>query len=135
EIGGKNTLLEHTLQVNWSVFWINWKNIQQNVYLPTCGEQFTANLGQVRSRGDDDILFRPVETVMLELTVAYTDAKFTRSSCAGALSFDAASGLCSGIIGGEASTAPPIVSEGNRLAGAPWTIIAAVEKTFVDWKG
>ena len=136
EIGGKNTLLEHTLQVDWSVFWINWKNIQQSVYLPTCGEQFTANLGQVRSRGGDvDILFRPVETVMLDVTIAYTDAKFTRSSCAGILGFDATSGLCSGIVAGETSTAPPIVSEGNRLLGAPWTLMAAVEKTFGDWKG
>ena len=41
ELGGKNTFLDHTLQVDWSVFWINWKNIQQNVYLPSCGEQFT----------------------------------------------------------------------------------------------
>ena len=136
EIGGKNTFLEHTLQVDWSVFWINWKNIQQNVYLPSCGEQFTANLGQVRSRGGDlNILFRPVDSVMLDLTIAYTDAKFNKSSCAGVLSFDAASGLCSGVVNGQVSTAPPIVSDGNRLLGAPWSILAAVEKTFGDWKG
>ena len=136
ELGGKNTLPSHTLQVDWSVFWINWKNIQQNVYLPSCGEQFTANLGQVQSRGGDiDILFRPIETLMLDLTVAYTDAKFTKSSCAGALAFDSTTGLCSGVVNGAPSTAPPIVSEGNRLLGAPWTIMAAVEKTFLDWKG
>jgi iron complex outermembrane receptor protein len=136
ELGGKNTFLDHTLQVDWSVFWINWKNIQQNVYLPSCGEQFTANLGQVESRGGDiDILYRPIETLMLDLTVAYTDAKFTKSSCAGVLGFDSSAGQCAGIVDGVPSTAPPIVSQGDRLPGAPWSFMAAAEKTFGEWKG
>ena len=136
ELGGKNTFLDHTLQVDWSVFWINWKNIQQNVYLPSCGEQFTANLGQVVSRGGDiDIVYRPIETLMLDLTVAYTDAKFTKSSCAGVLSFDSGSGVCAGEVDGTASTASPIVSQGDRLPGAPWSFMAAAEQTFNEWKG
>jgi iron complex outermembrane recepter protein len=131
ELGGKNTFLDHRLQINSSLFLIDWKNIQQNVYLPTCGEQFTANLGQVQSRGGDiDMLFRPVDSLMLELTVAYTDARFTKSSCAGALQFDAIVGKCTGIVNGVPSSAPPIVSEGDRLPGAPWSITAAAEKTF-----
>ena len=131
EIGGKNTLLDHRLQINSSLFLIDWKNIQQNVYLPNCGEQFTANLGQVQSRGGDiDLLFRPIDTLMLELTVAYTDARFTRSSCAGALQFDASVGACTGLVNGVPSSAPPIVSERDRLPGAPWSITAAAEKTF-----
>ena len=86
EIGGKNSFLDHRLQINSSLFVINWKNIQQNVYLPSCGEQFIANLGQVQSRGGDiDVQYRPVEPLTLGLTVAYTDARFTKSSCAGVL--------------------------------------------------
>ena len=77
ELGGKNTFLDHRLQIDTSLFVINWKNIQQNVYLPSCGEQFTANLGQVQSRGGDiDVQFRPIDTLMLGLTVAYTDARY-----------------------------------------------------------
>jgi outer membrane receptor protein involved in Fe transport len=136
ELGGKNTFLDHTLQVDWSVFWIDWSNIQQNVYLPSCGEQFTANLGKVQSRGGDiDILYRPIESLMLDLQVAYTDAKFTKSSCAGVLNFDAPSGLCAGTIDGAQSTAPPIVTQGDRLPSAPWSFMAAAEKTFGEWKG
>src|SRR5450631_1916023 len=86
EIGGKNTFLDHRLQIDSSLFVINWKNIQQNVYLPSCGEQFTANLGQVQSRGGDiDVQYRPIEPLTLGVTVAYTDARFTKSSCAGVL--------------------------------------------------
>ena len=136
EIGGKNTFLDHRLQVDSSLFWINWKNIQQNVYLPSCGEQFTANLGQVTSRGGDiDVQFKAMDTLTLGLTVAYTDAKFTKSSCAGILQFDAASSLCTGVVNGTPTSAPPIVSEGNRLVGAPWSIMAALEKTFANWHG
>jgi outer membrane receptor protein involved in Fe transport len=135
ELGGKSTFLEHRLQINSSLFLIYWKDIQQNVYLPSCGEQFTANLGQVQSRGGDiDMLFRPVDSLMLELTVAYTDARFTRSSCAGALQFDASVGRCTGVVNGLPSSAPPIVSEGDRLPGAPWSITVAAEKTFA-WQG
>jgi iron complex outermembrane recepter protein len=113
EAGGKNTFLDHRLQINSSLFWIDWRNIQQNVYLPSCGEQFTANLGHVVSRGGDvDIQFKPVSSVFLQLTAAYTDAKFTRDSRA-------------------AENTTPIVSAGDRLPGAPWSFTLAVEKTFV----
>ncbi len=130
EIGGKNSLLDRRLQINSSLFWVDWRNIQQNVYLPSCGEQFTANLGHAVSRGGDiDILFKPTSTLFLELTAAYTDAKFTRASCAGALQFDAGQGKCAGSTG----TAPPIASEGDRLVGAPWSFTATAEQTLDGW--
>ena len=132
EVGGKNTFLNHRLQINSSLFWIDWRNIQQNVYLPSCGEQFTANLGHVVSRGGDiDIQLKPVDSVFLQLTVAYTDAKFTRASCAGSLQFDSGAGGCTG----PGVTTAPIVSEGNRLPGAPWSFTFAAEKTFTGWSG
>lgn len=115
ELGGKNAFLDHRLRINSSLFWIDWRNIQQNVYLPSCGEQFTANLGHVVSRGGDvDIEFEPVGSVLLHLTAAYTDAKFTRDSRAG-------------------DNTTPIVSAGDRLPGAPWSFTLAAEKRFADW--
>jgi iron complex outermembrane recepter protein len=131
EIGGKNTFLDHRLEVDASLFLIYWKDIQQNVYLPSCGEQFTANLGRVQSRGGDiDILFRPVGKLLLEVTAAYTDARFTRNSCAGALQFDPSVGRCTGTVNGVATSAPPIVSERDRLPSAPWSITTAAEQSF-----
>ena len=136
ELGGKNTFFDHRLQINSSLFWIDWRNIQQNVYLPSCGEQFTANLGRVLSRGGDiDAIFRPDASFMLDVQIAYTDAKFTKSSCAGALSYDAAAGACTGLVNGTASSASPIVSAGDRLPGAPWSMQVSVEKSFGEWKG
>ena len=124
EVGAKNTLFNRTLQINSSLFVIDWKKIQQNVYLPSCGEQYSANLGQVRSQGGDiDITYKPLQPLTLGLTVAYTDAKYTQNSCAGALVPQAS--LCHDAAGG--TNYSPVVSKGNRLLGAPWTVLASVE--------
>ena len=129
ELGTKNAFFEHRLQVNASVFYIDWSNIQQNVYLPTCGAQFTANLGKATSRGGDiELVMHPVDSLMLDFTAAYTDAHYTASSCAGVLAYDPATAACSS---GGVPIAPPIVTEGNRLPGAPWSFTAALEKTFL----
>jgi iron complex outermembrane recepter protein len=132
EIGGKNTFLDHRLQIDSSLFVINWKNIQQNVYLPSCGEQFVANLGQVQSRGGDiDVQYRPIEPLTLGLTVAYTDARFTKSSCAGVLVYSSPNCVDPS---DPSSTFRPIVTEGNRLLGAPWSFVGSAEYVFAEWK-
>ena len=123
EIGAKNSLLDRRLQINSSVFVVNWKKIIQNVYLPSCGEQFAANLGQVQSKGGDvEVQFKPAQPLTLDLTVAYTDAKYTRASCAGALT--PVDGVCTGP---GVPGAPPVVSKGDRLPGAPWTFLGWAE--------
>jgi iron complex outermembrane receptor protein len=122
EIGGKNSWFDHRLQIDSSLFFINWKNIQQNVYLPTCGNQYVDNLGQVQSRGGDiAIQLRPIQSLTLGLTIGYTDAKFTKSSCANGLDF-----VGTKCVAGSLSVSP-VVSEGDRLLGAPWTILASAE--------
>jgi iron complex outermembrane recepter protein len=130
ELGGKNTFLDHRLQIDSSLFVINWKNIQQNVYLPSCGEQFVANLGQVQSRGGDiDVQYRPIEPLTLGVTVAYTDARFTKSSCAGVLQYSGT--RCVDSAGDDFA---PIVTEGNRLLGAPWSFVGSAEYVFAQWR-
>jgi outer membrane receptor protein involved in Fe transport len=132
EIGSKNAFLEHTLQINASLFYIDWSNIQQNVYLPTCGEQFTANLGKAKSEGGDiEILYRPLTQLTFDLTAAYTDARLTKTSCAGSLAYDAASDSCIG----SGHTARPIATNGDALLGAPWAFTASGEYHFPEWLG
>ncbi len=53
EIGSKNQFFDHTLEIDAALYYINWNNIQQNVYLSACGEQFTANLGKAKSEGGE----------------------------------------------------------------------------------
>jgi iron complex outermembrane receptor protein len=130
EIGAKNTLLDHRLQINTSLFYIDWRNIQQNVYLPSCGEQFTANLGKARSLGGEmEILYKPLEALTLDLTAAYTDAQLTKTSCSGTLTFDGS--VCSG--GGQ--SVAPIATSGDALLGAPWNFTASAEYHLPEWQG
>jgi iron complex outermembrane receptor protein len=129
EIGTKNTFLDHTLEVDASVFYIDWNNIQQNVYLPDCGEQFTANLGKAKSEGGDiELIYKPVASLTLDLSAAYTDARLTKTSCAGALTYNGTT--CSGP-GGD--TAAPIASNGNALLGAPWSFTSSAEYLLPGW--
>ena len=132
EIGSKNTFLDHRLQINASLFYIDWRNIQQNVYLPSCGEQFTANLGKAKSEGGDvEVLYKPIDVLTFDLSAAYTDARLTKSSCAGALTYNAASASCTG----GPNVASPIATNGDALLGAPWSFTASTEYHFPEWAG
>lgn len=130
ELGGKTTLLEHRLQINASLFYVDWRNIQQNVYLPTCGEQFTANLGKAKSEGGDiEIQYRPIDPLTLNLAAAYTDARLTKTSCAGTAVYEAA-----GCVGSNGTTAP-IATSGDALLGAPWSFTSSAQYDFPKWQG
>ena len=130
ELGSKNSFMNHRLQVNASLFWIDWKNIQQNVYLPDCGEQFVGNLGQATSRGGDiELAYRPLDPLTLNFSAAYVDAKYTKFSCAGILTFNGAN------CGADPATGfAPVVSKGDRLASAPWSFTTSAEYVFPAWK-
>jgi iron complex outermembrane recepter protein len=132
ELGAKTTLLDHRLQIDASLFYVDWTNIQQSVYLLSCGEQLNLNLGKARSLGGDlDILYRPVDALKLEFTFAYVKADFTRTSCAGLLTFNG-----SQCTNSDASIlASPIASKGDVLLGAPWNWTAAAEWTFASISG
>ena len=136
EIGNKNQFFDHTLEIDASVYFIDWNQIQQNVYLPSCGEQFTANVGKARSKGGDfEVIYRPIPALTLDLTAAYTDARLTKSSCAGTLTYNIASFAC---VDPHATTVPvarPISSAGDALLGAPWAFTGAAEYHFAEWAG
>jgi iron complex outermembrane receptor protein len=119
ELGAKNSLLGGRMQINASAFVIDWSNIQQAVYLPGCGQNFVENLGKVRSVGGEfEMQARPVDALLFDLSVAHVDARYTRTVCAGPAA-------CSG-----AGAVRPVVTEGDRLPGAPWTFLSSAEYDF-----
>lgn len=120
EIGTKNLLFAGRLQIAASLFLVDWNDIQQAVYLTSCGQNFVANLGHARSRGGDiEMHFSPVEKLQLGLSVAYVEAEYTHTVCGGP-------SACTG----PGAPSQPVVSEGDRLPGAPWTILASGEYSF-----
>lgn len=109
ELGSKQTLLDHRLQVNGSVYYLQWKNIQQFVYL-VCGLGFTPNLGSVTGKGGDiEISWRPIDDLTLGLNGAYTDSYF----------------------GGTVALATTnLVTSGDHLPASPWNVSASAEYSF-----
>ncbi len=111
EVGSKNSLLNHSLQIDSSAFYVDWKNIQQSVYLPNCGNQFAANLGSAVSKGaDTSIRFKPVASLMLTMDVAYTNARYSQT-----------------VIAGTNGAGAPIVNKGDYLTTTPWNFTFAAD--------
>jgi iron complex outermembrane recepter protein len=105
EVGSKNVINGGRAQISGSAYYINWKNIQQGVALSSCGFAFTANLGKAVSQGIDlDASFRVGSSVTLGTAIGYNDAKFKAA-----------------VFGGPAATVS-LVSDGDRIPGAPWTV-------------
>jgi iron complex outermembrane recepter protein len=53
EIGAKTLTLDNRLALNGSVYYIDWRDIQQALTLPGCGFGYVANLGHATSKGFD----------------------------------------------------------------------------------
>jgi iron complex outermembrane recepter protein len=106
EAGVKNTLLGGRLQVNSSVFHIDWFNIQQYISL-ACGDAYTTNLGSAVSNGFDLALQAiPIEHLRVNLDVGYVNAYYSTSAYA---------------------SGAPLVLEGDKIGlppqvNAPWNL-------------
>jgi outer membrane receptor protein involved in Fe transport len=91
------------LQLAASVYQLNWHNIQQYVLLPTCGVQYTANVGNARVRGFElQATLRPIAGISIDATAGYTDARFTSD-------------------GHPSGGTVTISRRGDTLGGPPWT--------------
>ncbi|ASG22294.1 TonB-dependent receptor [Nitrospirillum viridazoti] len=76
EAGIKSRLAEGRLSASAAVFQIDWSDIQQSVYLPTCTLSVTTNAGKARIRGGEmEVSGRPFAGVpfTIELGLGYTD--------------------------------------------------------------
>ncbi len=80
EGGFKGKLFDNHVQIEGSLFWINWDAIQQQVYLPECGYYYTANLGTATSRGFDlQAQWAVGGGLILSGTAGFTDARYSKS--------------------------------------------------------
>ena len=76
ELGAKTEWLNNRLTVNGDIYYIDWSNIQQNVVLPTCTFNFTANAGTAVSKGAElEMRYQVVRDLRLSLSGAYNQAQ------------------------------------------------------------
>jgi iron complex outermembrane recepter protein len=113
EVGTKDKLLNNNLSIDASAFYLNWNNIQQNIYIPICGIQYTGNLGSAISKGFDlQADWLVMDSLELDMSLGYTNAIYTNNVPVGA-------GFGNYVVG-----------KGDTLPGSPWTLSLGGEYTF-----
>jgi iron complex outermembrane receptor protein len=84
ELGAKTGWFENRVTVDAAIFYIDWKNIQQNILLP-CGFQYKVNAGAAFSKGGEiELRALPIDPLELTLGVGNQNARITQPG--GALS-------------------------------------------------
>lgn len=112
EVGSKNKAFGGKVQLAASAYQVDWNSIQQNVFLNSCGFQFTGNLGSVRSRGFDlDVQVNVTPNLLVSAAVGYTNATFQKT-----------------VFGGPSATSA-VASAGDAVVAPPWTVALHGEYT------
>lgn len=76
EVGSKNEFGNGRAIVNGAIFYMDWKDIQQQVRLPSCGDTFATNAGQARVRGAElEAQITMTSAFRIGGNATYTDAK------------------------------------------------------------
>jgi len=77
EVGEKASFWNRAVALNVSLFYLDWKNIQQDVTLPSSGFDFETNVGRARSYGiEADVRGRVNANLTLTAAAGYTHAEF-----------------------------------------------------------
>ncbi len=80
ELGSKNKIGD-SFRIAASIYYITWRGIQQNVYMQSCGFQFTSNFSDAVSKGADiEIEYVPTASLKLDLAVGRTEAHYTSTA-------------------------------------------------------
>jgi len=80
EVGAKTSWLDRRLTVNGAAYYIDWKNLQQDILLP-CGFSYIGNVGSAKSEGFEfETHARPLPQLDLSAGVGYTHAVITSSN-------------------------------------------------------
>lgn len=109
EVGAKNRLLDDRLHLDSSVYFIDWKNIQQQVFLPNCDFKYVANLGSLHSKGFDlQAQYQPVEPLTTGAALGYNKSNYV-------------SNVYPGVIHGTGANSV-IVSQGDTIDAPPWSV-------------
>jgi outer membrane receptor protein involved in Fe transport len=111
EVGTKDRFFDRALQLSGSAYVVEWSNIQQAVYVPSCGIQYTTNLGAAESKGFDlQGQWQATHSLEFELAVGYTDAAFTKTA------YDTNGDI--------------LAAKGDALDVAPWTVTLGAQYNF-----
>jgi iron complex outermembrane receptor protein len=117
EGGAKLKLFQNRLQINSSVFRIDWNQVQLAVATPGCGPTYNRNAGTARSQGFDvQGQARVARGLVVSFSAGYTDAKYTQGA--------------TGPAPLNGSAAAPIVLAGQPLPVPKWQVNLGAQYDF-----
>ncbi len=121
ELGDKSRFFNNHLSINSDIFFVNWKNIQQDVYLPTCTYTYEANAGNATSKGFEvEIKAKPVSGLTLSLSGGYVKAVLTNDQ-----------GVQQGVIGAVSGAPIEGVPKFNASTTAQYNFALGEKSAFV----
>lgn len=122
EIGAKNQFADGKVRMQASVFYIDWKDIQQSVSANGCfTSSYKDNLGSAKVTGFDLAAeFRPVKGLTLAMSGGYTKSRYSSTALGAPAS---GTGLRS-----------VVAADGNSLGISPWNATFSSEYEFLAWE-
>jgi len=121
EVGNKSRFFGNKLSINADIFYVNWKNIQQDVYLPTCTYTYEQNAGDAVAKGFEfELKAKPVPGLTVGLSGGYVKAYLTNSV-----------GSDNGVPGAVAGATIEGVPKFNATAMAQYNFSVAEHSAFV----
>ncbi len=89
EVGAKGDFLDHTLSVDTSVYYIDWKNIQVDYTSPSTGLTYTVNAGEAKSQGVElNVESHPLGGLRIAGWIAWNEAVVTGAPVTSSLGQD-----------------------------------------------
>lgn len=84
EVGDKSRFFGNRMSINASLFYVNWKNLQQQISLG-CGFNYNTNVGNATSSGAElEIKVKPLSSLTIDLAAGVTHATLSDSAGANA---------------------------------------------------
>jgi outer membrane receptor protein involved in Fe transport len=79
EVGDKARFLNNTVTLNTSLFYVKWKNMQQEIEL-ACSFDYNVNVGTATSYGGEfELKYKPISSVVIDAAGGYTHATLDNS--------------------------------------------------------
>ena len=131
EIGAKGDFLNHTLSVDASIYYIDWKNLQLQLFTADSGASYQSNGAGAKSEGVElSVVSKPLTGLTISAWIAYTDAVLTQNFAGCSVT----TGTCIATNGKPASSAFGVI--GDRLPNsARFSGNLSLEQSFPLWSG
>jgi iron complex outermembrane recepter protein len=124
EVGTKDRFFDHKVAIEGSVYYLDWRNVQQALSLSNCAFSYVGNFGSATSKGFDlSTRFNPIQSVELGVKAGYTDTELSQNVLG---SFNKTTGV-----------APVLATKGSALTFVPkWTADVDLEyRHALPWDG